>query len=170
MDGFERLLRAYSNMNASHQGDEDKKLNDADRDCVNLNAEHFLKGICSMPNMKSKALMTTRLTPRVLEKFGQFVLGSREEELKAMHKDDAIAFFRAQGVHKGTNREIEDVCRLYGFHPLSLRLLAGHIITDLRNAGDIRVAQSLKVSGDVVDHQNHILTVAYNGLPPRQQK
>src|SRR5262249_53137493 len=34
MDGFERLLRAYSNMNASHQGDEDKKLNDADRDCI----------------------------------------------------------------------------------------------------------------------------------------
>jgi len=170
MDGFERLLRAYGNMNASHQGDEDKKLKDTDRDCVNLNVEHFLKGICSMPNMKSKALMTTRLTPRALEKYGQFIQGCREEELKAMHKDDAIAFFRAQGVRKGTNHEIEEVCRLYGFHPLSLRLLAGHIITDLKNSGDIVVAQKLKASGDVMQHQNHILEVAYNGLPHHQRK
>ena len=170
MDGFERLLRAYNNMNASHQGDEDRELKDADRDCVDINVEHFLKGICSMPNVKSKALMTSRLTPRALEKFGQFIQGCREEALKAMHKDDAILFFRAQGIHKGTNREIEEVCRLYGFHPLSLRLLAGHIITDLKNAGDIIVAQKLKVSGDVVEHQNHILEISYNGLHPRQQK
>ena len=46
----------------------------------------------------------------------------------------------------------------------------GHIITDLKNAGDIKVAQNLKVSGDVIEHQNHILEVAYNRLPPHQKK
>lgn len=170
LDGFERLLRAYSNMNASYQGDADKKIDDADRDCVSLDTEQFLKGICSMPNMKGKALMTTRLTPSALEKFGQFIQGCREEELKAMDKEDAIAFFRAQGVHKGTNHEIEDVCRLYGFHPLSLRLLVGHIMTDFKNTGDIVVAQKVKVSGDIAEHQNHILEVSYNILSSRQQK
>ena len=170
MDGFERLLRAYGNMNASHQSDEDKKQEDTDRDCVNLNTEHFLKSICSMPNMKSKALMTTRMTPHALEKFGQFIQGCHEEELKAMHKDDAIAFFRAQGIHKGTNHEIEEVCNWYGFHPLSLRLLAGHIMSDFKNAGDIVVAQKLKVSGDIRDHQNHILEVSYNRLSSHRQK
>ncbi len=170
LDGFERLLRAYSNMNASYQGDGDKKIEDADRDCVSLDTEQFLKGICSMPNMKGKALMTTRLTPRVVEKFGQFIQGCCEEELKAMNKDDAIAFFRAQGVHKGTNHEIEDTCRLYGFHPLSLRLLVGHIMTDFKNTGDIVVAQKVKVSGDIAEYQNHILEVSYNFLPSRQQK
>jgi tetratricopeptide (TPR) repeat protein len=170
LDGFERLLRAYSNMNASHQGDFDKKLVEADRDCVNLDAEHFIKSICSMPNLKSKALMTTRLSPRALEQFGQFIQGCYEKELKAMDKEDAIAFMRAQGVQKGTNHEIEEVCKLYGFHPLSLRLLAGHIMTDLRNAGDILVAQKLKVSGDITSRQNHILEVSYNGISPRQQK
>jgi len=170
LDGFERLLRAYGNMNASHQGDFDKKLEDADRDCVNLDAEHFIKSICSMPNLKSKALMTTRLSPRALEQFGQFIQGCHEKELKAMDKEDAIAFMRAQGVQKGTNHEIEDVCNLYGFHPLSLRLLAGHIMTDLKNAGDILVAQRLKVSGDITSHQNHILEVSYNGISPHQQK
>jgi hypothetical protein len=111
LDGFERLLRAYSNMNASHQGDYDKKLEDADRDCVNLDTDQFLKGICSMPNMRGRALMTTRLTPHVLEKFGQFIHGCYEVELKAMHKDDAIVFFKAQGVHKGTDHEIEEICK-----------------------------------------------------------
>ncbi|MBL8101824.1 MAG: hypothetical protein JNM02_04790, partial [Anaerolineales bacterium] len=170
MDGFERLLRAYGNMNASHQSDEDKKREDTDRDCVNLNTEHFLRSICSMPDMKSRALMTTRMTPRALEKFGQCIQGCHEEELKAMHKDDAIAFFRAQGVQKGTNHEIEEVCRSYGFHPLSLRLLAGHIMSDFKHAGDIVVAQKLNVSGDIADHQNHILEVSYNGLSFPQQK
>ncbi len=170
LDGFERLLRAYGNMNASRQGDEDKKWEDTDRDCVNLNTEHFLRGICSIPNMKSRALMTTRMTPRALEKFGQFIQGCHEEELKAMHKDDAIAFFRAQGVQKGTNHEVEEVGRSYGFHPLSLRLLAGHIMSDFKNAGDIAVAQKLNVSGDIADHQNHILEVSYNGLSSRQKK
>jgi tetratricopeptide (TPR) repeat protein len=170
IDGFERLLRAYGNMNASHQSDEDKKREDTDRDCVNLSTEHFLKSICSMPNMKSRALMTTRMTPRALEKFGEFIQGCHEEELKAMHKDDAIAFFRAQGIHKGTNHEVEEVCRSYGFHPLSLRLLAGHIMSDFKNAGDIVVAQKLNVSGDIATHQNHILAVSYNGLSTHQQK
>ncbi|MBK8822345.1 MAG: hypothetical protein IPN58_06950 [Anaerolineales bacterium] len=169
MDGFERLLRAYGNMNASYQSDEDEKREDTDRDCVNLNAEHFLKGICSMPIMKSKCLMTTRMSPHALEKFGKFIQGCREEELKAMHKDDAIAFFRAQGVQKGTNHEIEEVCKLYGFHPLSLRLLAGHIMSDFKNAGDIVVAQKLNVSGDIAAHQNHILEVSYSGLSSRRK-
>ncbi len=170
MDGFERLLRLYGNMNVSYQGDEDKKVEDVDRDCVNLNTEHFLKGICSMPNMKGRALMTTRMSPRALEKFGEFIQGCREEELKAMYKDDAIAFFRAQGVQKGTNHEIEEVCRSYGFHPLSLGLLTGHIMSDFKAAGDIVVAQKLSASGAIADHQNHILEVSYNGLSSRQQK
>jgi hypothetical protein len=60
MDGFERALRAYSNMNAAYQGDEESKLEDNQLDCVNINAEIFLKSVCSLPSIKSKVLMTTR--------------------------------------------------------------------------------------------------------------
>lgn len=169
MDGFERLLRAYNNMNASHQSDAENH-EDKDRDCVDLNVEHFLKSICSIPTLKSKVLMTTRISPHVLEKFGQFIQGCVEIELKEMQKEDAIVFFRVQGVLKGTNQEIADVCKLYGYHPLSLRLLVGHIIANFKNSGDIAVAQNLKVSGSIAKHQNHILNISYTSLLSNQQK
>jgi hypothetical protein len=41
------------------------------RDCVNINAEIFWKNLCSLPNIKGKVLMTTRLTPRAVEQRGE---------------------------------------------------------------------------------------------------
>ena len=89
MDGFERALRAYSSMNAAYQGDESplpagEGQGEGAYDCVNINAEIFLKSVCSLPNIKSKVLMTTRLTPRAVKPRGEFMLGCREEELTAM--------------------------------------------------------------------------------------
>src|SRR6266498_4139294 len=132
MDGFERALRAYSSMNAAYQGDEEPKLEDNQLDCVNINAEIFLKSMCSLPNIKSKVLMTTRLTPRAVKPHGEVMLGCREEELTAMQKGDAVEFFHKQKI-KGTHTEIEAACAPYGYHPLSLRLLAGRILKDFRN-------------------------------------
>src|SRR6266542_2003411 len=93
MDGFERALRAYSSMNAAYQGDEEPKLEENQLDCVNINAEVFLKSVCSLPNIESKVLMTTRLTPRAVKPHGEVMLGCREEELTAMQKGDAVEFF-----------------------------------------------------------------------------
>src|SRR6266498_2306991 len=132
IDGFERALRAYSSMNAAYQGDEELKLEDNQLDCVNINAEVFLKSLCSLPNIKSKVLMTTRLTPRAVKPHGEVMLGCREEELTAMQKGDAVEFFHKQKI-KGTHTEIEAACAPYGYHPLSLRLLAGRILKDFRN-------------------------------------
>ena len=39
MDGFERALRLYGNMNAAYQGDEEQKVENTQLDCVNINAE-----------------------------------------------------------------------------------------------------------------------------------
>ena len=44
-----------------------------------------------------------------------------------------MAFFHAQGI-RGTHTEIELACEHYGYHPLSLRLLAGLIIGDFQQA------------------------------------
>ncbi|MCI0555039.1 MAG: hypothetical protein L0287_29170 [Anaerolineae bacterium] len=131
MDGFERTLRAYSSMNAAYQGDEESPSPDSGRgdrgeggsDCVNINAEIFLKSICSLPSINSKVLMTTRLTPRTVKPRGEFMLGCREEKLEAMQKADTVEFFHKQKIN-GTHAEIEAACAPYGYHPLSLRLLA----------------------------------------------
>ena len=168
MDGFERALRAYSSMNAAYQGDE-PKVEENQLDCVNINAEFFLKGVCSLPNIKSKVLMTTRLTPRAVKPRGEFMLGCREEELTAMQPADAVEFFHKQKI-KGTHAEIEAACAPYGYHPLSLRLLAGRILKDFENPTDIVVAQKLKFDGDIVQQKHHVLEVSYNSLPLHEQK
>lgn len=167
MDGFERALRAYSSMNAAYQGDE-PKVEDNQLDCVNINAEFFLKGVCSLPNIESKVLMTTRLTPRAVKPRGEFMLGCREEKLEAMQKADAVEFFHKQKI-KGTHAEIEAACAPYGYHPLSLRILAGLIIDDRKTPGDISVANKLEITDDIIQNKHHVLEVAYNTLLPEQQ-
>jgi len=169
MDGFERALRAYSNMNAAYQGDEEPKLEDNQLDCVNINAEIFLKSICSLPNIQSKVLMTTRLTPRAVKPRGEFMLGCREFELTAMQKADAVEFFHKQKI-KGTHAEISAACAPYGYHPLSLRLLTGRILKDFEKPADIVVAQKLKIHGDIIQQKHHVLEVSYNSLPTYEQK
>ena len=54
--------------------------------------------------------------------------------------------------------------RAHGYHPLSLRLLAGMIVNDLRQPGDIAAARRLDVSGDLIQHQHHVLEQAYASL------
>ncbi|HND49684.1 MAG TPA: hypothetical protein PLL95_14055, partial [Anaerolineales bacterium] len=169
MDGFERALRAYSSMNAAYQGDEEPKLNDNQLDCVDLNTETFLKSICSLPKIQSKVLMTTRLTPHVVKPRGEFIVGCHEVELTAMQKADAVDFFHKQGI-KGNRVEIELACESYGYHPLSLRLLAGRVLKDFQNPGDISIAQKLKIDGTIVQQKYHVLEVSYRNLPEREQK
>ncbi len=75
LDGFERQLRAFSSMNAAYQGDlplpqgegrgEGQGVNE--RDCISPFAEVFLRSLASLPNLRGKVLMTTRLCPRILQ-------------------------------------------------------------------------------------------------------
>ena len=180
MDGFERALRAYSSMNAAYQGDEEESPSPdtgrGDRgegglDCVNINAEIFLKSVCSLPNIKSKVLMTTRLTPRTVKDkhSGEFLVGCREVELTSMQPTDAVEFFHKQKI-KGTHAEIEAACAPYGYHPLSLRILAGLVTNDREKPGDIIVANKLDITDDVIANKDHVLKLAYDFLSKEQQK
>jgi len=173
LDGFERVLRAYSNMGAAYQGDElqmDKAdSQDKGRDCVNIFVDAFLRGIGAFGfMMRSKVLMTTRLTPRAVERYGQFLQGVREEELKEMKKEDAVAFFQAQGI-RGTHAEIEAACEPYGYHPLSLRILAGLISNDRSAPGNISVAKNLEITKDIIQNKHHVLGTAFNSLSVAQK-
>lgn len=170
MDGFERALRAFSGMDAAYRGDSPSSESGRDEDCVSPLAENFLRTIASRPDIQSRILITTRLRPRVLEGHDQKLLQHCQEiELTALSPADAVTLFHALGV-KGTRSEIEAVGAQYGYHPLSLRLLAGLIINDLREPKDIKVAQRLDVSGDLVQRQHHVLEQAYNSLTPQRQQ
>ncbi|HEX6291973.1 MAG TPA: hypothetical protein VFZ66_22495, partial [Herpetosiphonaceae bacterium] len=162
---------AFSGMGAAYQGDEEARPDDqtSERDCVSPIAEHFLRSVATLPAIRGKVLMTTRLRPRVLESHGGMLQGCRERELTAMERADAVAFFRAQGI-RGTRAEIEQACERYGYHPLSLRLLAGLVVNDFQQPGDIAAAQRLDVSGDLKQRQHHVLEQAYSSLTPQRRK
>ena len=80
-----------------------------------------------------------------------------------MRPVDAVSFFYAQGI-RGTRAEIEDACKPYGYHSLSLRLLAGLIVKDFRQPGDITVARRLDVSGDLIQRRHHVLEQSYETI------
>ena len=176
LDGFERALRAFGGLNAAYQGDDAEsevrgaQADGSDRDCVSPLAEFFLYNVALHPNLRSKVLLTTRLCPRILEaRGGGFLIGCREEELTQMQPADAVDFFRAKGI-RGTHTEIEQACEAYGYHPLSLCLLAGLIVGDFEQPGDVEAARRLDVSGDLIQRQNHVLKVAYESLTPERGK
>ncbi len=176
LDGFERALRAFGGLDAPYRGDEvptpdtrDPRSETNDRDCISPLAELFLYNVALQPYLRSKVLLTTRLCPRVLEaKGGGFLQGCREEELQQMQPADAVNFFHGQGI-RGTHTEIEQACAPYGYHPLSLRLLAGLIVGDFQQPGDIAAAKRLGLSGDLIQPQNHVLETAYDSLTPARR-
>ncbi|MEM9665253.1 MAG: hypothetical protein AAF970_09980, partial [Bacteroidota bacterium] len=65
--------------------------------------------------------------------------------------------------------EIERACEPYGYHPLSLSLLAGLIVGDYEQPGDVAVAKRLDVMGDLVQRKHHVLEVAYDRLRPARR-
>jgi tetratricopeptide (TPR) repeat protein len=170
LDGFERSLRAFGGLNAAYQGDEAVGTGGGERDCLSPLADTFLRKVLGSPGIRAKVLLTTRLRPAPVETRDGFLLqGCREEKLLQLQPLDAVEFFHAQGI-RGGRAEIEAACEPYGYHPLSLRLLAGLITGDLQQPGDIAAAQRLDVSGDLVQRQHHVLEQAYTSLRPARQK
>jgi tetratricopeptide (TPR) repeat protein len=169
LDGFERQLRAYARLDAAYQPDDAAATSREARDCVDPVTARWLRGVTSGPT-RAKVLLTTRLMPHDLEdRAGDPLAGVLGRELKALPRDDAVAFMRSQGVTKGTRAEIAAACEDYGYHPLSLRLLSGLIARDARTPGDIAAAPRHDVHADLVQRQHHILQQSYDALPEEER-
>ena len=166
LDGFERELRAYASLNAAYQGDVIAEDERGDfRACTDPHAADFLRRIAALP-LRGRVLLTSRLFPRELDGLA----GCRREDLAALDPDDAVAFFRAQGV-TGTRAEIEAACVPFGYHPLALRLLVGVIVKDKKKPGDIGVADRHPVLPELRGkEQHHILQVAYDALDKKKRR
>ena len=52
---------------------------------------------------------------------------------------------------------------------LETNLLAGLIVADFEQPGDVAAAKRLDVSGDLVQRQHHVLETAYDSLAPSPQ-
>lgn len=169
LDGFERLLRQYSRMDAALQDDEeDAEIDPSQRDCTSQTAEVFLRGL-SDKNMISKVLMTSRLFPLALEgRDGKLQRGCREVNLKGFSSEDAVTYLHKEGI-AATRAEIIEVCSKYDYHPLSLSLLVGLINEDHEHRGDIAAVKNLEIFEDVRARRHHVLERAYGSLAPERR-
>jgi tetratricopeptide (TPR) repeat protein len=165
LDGVERVLRAYYNLGSPYQGDEIIEDERGDfRACIEPNCGMFLQWLAS-GNLRTKTLLTSRLYPKELDDIADCL----RKDLERMDKEDAVEFFKRQGV-KGTRAEIEEVCSAYGFHPLSLRLLSGMIVHDMKYGGDIKAWAKYNPLPELVPKEYHILELAYNSLDKKKQR
>ncbi|MGB7532384.1 MAG: DUF4062 domain-containing protein [Halobacteriota archaeon] len=163
LDGVERVLRAYYNLGSPYQGDEVKIDERGEyRSFIDPNLGDFIRMLTS--GYPTKTLLTSRLFPKELEDLE----GCIKKDLTQLDKDDAVEFFKRQGV-KGTRAEIEEVCRAYGFHPLSLRLLSGMIVHDMKYGGDIKAWTKYNPLPKLVPKEHNILELAYNSLDKKKQ-
>jgi len=99
-DGIERILKAYFGLGSPYRKDEStgQILEDEYRACIDPSAEMFLQSL-SNPITRSKTLFTARLHPQVLDN----VIGGLRYDLKSLSKEDAVAFFRKQGVRESVS-------------------------------------------------------------------
>jgi tetratricopeptide (TPR) repeat protein len=165
LDGFERELRAYASLSAVYQGDHVIEDTQGDyRACTDLHAANFLRWTSALA-MPSRVLLTSRLLPKELDELA----GCRREELTALDPEDALSFFHVQGV-KGTRAEIQAVCEPCGYHPLTLRLLAGMIAKDPVRPGDVAAVDYYDLIDDVVPQERQVLALAYDALSPSLQE
>lgn len=165
LDGFERELRGYASLSAVYQGDEVLKDSQGNhRACTDPHAADFLRSVTSLP-LRSRILLTSRLYPKELDRLP----GCQREDLAGLDPVDAVAFFHAQGV-QGTRAELETSCGVCGYHPLTLRLLAGMIVNDPIKPGDVSVASGYCPLDDLIPREHHILALAYDSLEPAHRE
>ena len=165
LDGVERVLRAYYNLGSPYQGDEVKIDERGEyRSFIDPNLGDFIRMLAS-GYPQTKTLLTSRLFPKELDDLE----GCIKKDLTQLDKDDAVDFFKRQGV-KGTRAKIEEVCSAYGFHPLCLRLLSVMIVHDMKYEGDIKAWTKHNPVPKLVPKEHHILELAYDSLDKKKQR
>ncbi|MDA0244038.1 MAG: hypothetical protein OT477_11525 [Chloroflexi bacterium] len=172
LDGAERLLRAYHSLNAPYQADEQGEEGEGEealyaRDCIDPLAEALLVALAQQKG--SKTVLTSRMLPRALQgRSGELLQGVRRHDLTGLSLADAEQLFREAGI-RASRAEVQAVAEPVGYHPLSLRLLAGYAAHDPHTPNDLRTTARYDPTTDLLGKRQHILTCAYDSLPPTAQ-
>ena len=172
LDGAERLLRAYSSLGAAYQADDlaSGLAWQQARQCVDPVSGSLLAWLAQPGLTQASTLLTSRLLPRELEgRGGGLLAGVRRHDLTGLTPAAALALFRALGVQT-TRAEVVAAGEPLGYHPLSLRLLAGYAADNPAAPGDLRAAAGYDPTADLLGRRTHVLGRAYASLPPTAQQ
>ncbi len=168
LDGAERLLRAYSNLGAAYQADalESGLAYQEARQCTDPVTAILLQWLAQPGITRAQTLMTSRLFPQDLTgRAGTMLTGVRRHDLTGLNPDDALRLFQEQNITT-SRAEVVQVCEPLGYHPLSLRLLAGYAANSPTHPGDLQAAANYDPTADLLGKRQHILSQAYDSLPP----
>jgi tetratricopeptide (TPR) repeat protein len=158
LDGFERELEVHAGVAGYGQG-ATARGSGWFRACVDQRAAEFLRSVASTPT-SGRLLMTSRYLPRELDGLA----GLQRLELGPLRPDDAVRLFRAHNI-RGPSKEIDAACKAVGYHSLSLSLLAGMIVKDKRDPGDVAAVHRHSIVTALKGRQSHpIFEVAFETL------
>lgn len=164
LDGFERELRAYATLDSSYQGDSTKNTERNLRRCTSIYADKFLRWISGTP-LESRILLISRDRPLEIE--GS--INCELLELNGLDINDAIKFLKSCKI-RGRTEELGDVCKYYECHPLTLRILAGLLVSDPHYPLDIRAAPFCDPIPKLEQREHHILEFACSKLDTLQKE
>lgn len=171
LDGAERLLRAYGSMGAAYQADEvaEGGVGAGMRQCIDPVTAHLLHWLAQPGLTRAQTVMSSRMLPDELTGRGKGLLvGVRRHDLTGLSLADAAQLFREAGI-QASLAEVRAVAEPVGYHSLSLRLLANTAARDPHTPNDLRAAAHYDPTTDLLGKRQHILTRAYDSLPPTAQ-
>ncbi len=169
LDGFEHAFCGFGQQVGAVQQDQDQ---DQDQDCACLSTvtDYFLRSIGSQTNTPGKVVLTSQVCPQILrDGAGGLLPGCHQAELPPMQPAEAMHMLYALGI-RGDDEYIRHACVCYGCHPLHLRLLAGFIISDAHQPGNIAVFQQMYASNTQTQRHHDIVEQMYRSLSPTRQK
>jgi len=169
LDGLERVLIAYSRMDAARLEDIEVGNQRNLRKTADPRVGQFLKKLAQVKN--SRILISTRLQPTELEtEGGEPLPGTFRYNLPSLPDDDAVELSRALGV-KGPRDILLGVFRTFGKHTLLIQALTGEVTKNYHRApGDLErwLGDNPRFNPakypDLKDRMSHVLDFALKGL------
>jgi tetratricopeptide (TPR) repeat protein len=174
LDGFERLLTAYHQLDPSKLKDDQVKTDH--RACTSIRTDQLLQQLVACS--PSKCLITSRLMPSALEnRAHQPLPGIRHLKLSGLDPADGENLLKSLGVH-GDSAAIRRFLKQFDNHSLLIGVLAGQIAkyrpapgdfdrwrADPREGGRLRLSRL-----DLKQRRTHILAYAFEGLDPQKRQ
>lgn len=174
LDGLERILIAYSKMDAARQKEDEADEQKNKRKTIDPRVGSFLKKL--VQNKNSRILISTRLFPAELETEGGDPLpGVSLIDLKGLTENDAIGLWRAFNV-SGSRDLLVPIFDSIDRHPLLIQALAGEVKRYKKAPGDFEKWRESKPKFDpasfpkVQDAMAHVIEYALKDLGEKQTK
>lgn len=172
-DGFERVLNAYTGVDAARLEDSEVDAHGNARKTADPRVGQFLKKLAQVKN--SRILISTRLLPRELENEADDPLpGVYKYDLKNLLDTDAIDLWRRLGV-EGARDTLLHLFRQFDKHTLLIQVLAGEVRRFRPAPGDLEKWLSANPRFDPAkysktkDRTAHVLEFALSGLSKDEQ-